>query len=269
MYIPFTVLDTFFNGVPAIQAPEPCTARGTGLVNGVVGKRCRFNVHVVTLDNLDLYLEIRGTNEERLQEQLRYSPYGIKQRVPREEVDLSPDPSKRGAKFLWKLGARTSKTGRLPKTEEEIYTQDANQKKETSLTGGSSQNSDSSQMSVTSLDRTTQANTGTNQNGDSKTSNGQVTPSVDNEENQLIMEYQWLNEGHILISYIPCKAGQHLVILRWKGTDIKGSPFAVKIMETPEALNHNQRYSLGPKRVSFEGLARGLTAFKGFKSMNR
>ena len=248
--------------MPAIKAPEPCTARGTGLVNGVVGKRCRFNIHVVTLDSLDLYLEIRGANEERLKEQLRYSPFGIKQRVPREGGESPLDSQKRGAKFLWKLGAKTSQTGRLPKTEEEVYTQRGSPKKKSHI-DGSNQTSQSSQKSGTS-----QANQVSNQTGDNK-SNGEVTPSVDHSESELTMEYQWLNEGHILVSYIPCKAGQHLVILRWKGMDIKGSPYAVKIMETPEALNHNQRYSLGPKRVSFEGLARGLSAFKGLKSMNR
>ena len=61
----------------SLRSPEPCTARGTGLVTGVVGKRCKFNIFLLSKDNLDLVIEVKGPQEgEKCVERVEYYSRG-------------------------------------------------------------------------------------------------------------------------------------------------------------------------------------------------
>ena len=61
-------------------------------------------------------------------------------------------------------------------------------------------------------------------------------------ETRIPFEYQWLNDGHLLASYVPRSPGPHSVALRWKGADIRGSPFTCKVAESADLLRQNSKY---------------------------
>ena len=63
-------------------APDSCSAKGSGLVVGLVGKRCKFDIYTPIIELLDLQIEIAGPNNEYCNEKLTSSfPDGGNNRV--------------------------------------------------------------------------------------------------------------------------------------------------------------------------------------------
>lgn len=70
-------------------------------------------------------------------------------------------------------------------------------------------------------------------------------PKPEVPEIRIPFDYQWLNDGHILVSFVPRSAGPHVITVRWRGQEVKGSPFTAKVAESAMLLKQNSRYGFG------------------------
>ena len=56
-----------------LRTSQLCTAKGSGLVMGLVGKRCKFDIYTPIIEHVDLHVEIKGPNEDHCSEQITAS----------------------------------------------------------------------------------------------------------------------------------------------------------------------------------------------------
>ncbi len=85
------------NGAP--HPAEPCTAKGTGLVAGIVGKMCKFNVFVNLPHDLHLHIEIKGPNGEVCSEKIMHSQTSLPNNAHPRKISLLTPSDKRNS--IW------------------------------------------------------------------------------------------------------------------------------------------------------------------------
>ena len=72
-----------------------------------------------------------------------------------------------------------------------------------------------------------------------------MSPHIKDKE-KIPFDYQCPRDGQFLVSYIPRSEGAHIVTIKWKNKDIKGSPFRVAIAATMERLNQETKVRMNP-----------------------
>lgn len=65
-------------------------------------------------------------------------------------------------------------------------------------------------------------------------------------------DYECIDEGHFIISYIPLNRGDHIISVKYEGRHIGKSPYIVSISETLEELNKQGRARITQETGIFE-----------------
>ena len=189
-------------------------------MNGVVGKRCKFNLFISDSTNLNLEIDIRGEQGDSCSE-----------RIKREGLEGVRPGDHRGNSATRVVGGTDPHSGKDAKSIRSMWAAFSRKSLFGTLARGTTRRALVRQTSVVTAD----------QRADRKT--------------RIPLDYQALGDNHLLISYIPRSAGAHRISIRWHGEPIPGSPFSAQVAQSVDTLvTYRSRtfQKQAPKEVAFK-----------------